>query len=55
MREAFFWHLFAATQQEKTRNKIGVKHTARPLLGGDADANPVDFDGQMTGLKPATC
>ena len=55
MREAFFWHFFAAAQQEKTRDKIGVKHTAWALLRGDADANPVDFDGQMTGLKPATC
>ena len=55
VREAFFWHFFAAAQQEKTRDKIGVKHTAWALLRGDADANPVDFDGQMTGLKPATC
>ena len=55
MRQAFFWHLFAAAQQEKTGDKIGVKHTAWALLGSDADANTVDFDGQMTGLKPATC
>ena len=55
MREAFFRQLFAATQQEKTGDNIGVKHTAWPLLRGDADANAVDFDGQMTGLKPATC
>ena len=51
----FFRHLFAAAQQEKTGDKIGVKYTAWALLGGDTGANAVDFDGQMTGLKPATC
>ena len=38
-------HLFAPTEQNETRHKIGVEHAARSFLGFHTHAEAVDFNG----------